>query len=170
VFKTLGIASRMVAGSLLFRVGYDVDRDTLRFAMPNNRGGYYRDMLIGHVWNEVGGEIADFSAGDWVAESDACAVNDMGNPAFGVIAWEVEPPPFIWQSASSLKNGWKSRGNPALGKIWYGGWQGTRQPDYASHQAVVTKSEPHIEIGIAELHLRERIAASREGSEYDVAG
>jgi hypothetical protein len=169
VFRTLGITSRMVAGGLLVRVGYDVDRDTLRFALPNNLGGYYRDTLIGHVWNEVGGEIADFSSGDWVAESHGCAVNDMGDQVFGDVAWEVEPPPFIWESARSLKNRWKPRGNPRLGDTWYGGWQGTRQPDYASHDAVVTKSAPHIETWIEELHLRGRIAAFREGLEYGAA-
>jgi hypothetical protein len=75
----------------------------------------------------------------------------------------------VWQSASSLKNGWKPRGSLRLGDSWYSGWQDTRQPDYASRDAVATKSAPHIDLWTEELHLRGRIAAFREGSEYDVA-
>ncbi len=42
--------------------------DTLRFCLPDNRGGYLNTgndaYLIGHVSVEVGDEIADFSVGD----------------------------------------------------------------------------------------------------------
>jgi hypothetical protein len=34
--------------------------------------------LIGHVWNEIGGEIADFSASDWQAETDRMYTNLFG--------------------------------------------------------------------------------------------
>ena len=49
-------------------VGRTGRRDTLRFCLPDNRGGYLHTgndaHLIGHVWVEVGDEIADFSVGD----------------------------------------------------------------------------------------------------------
>ena len=70
-----GLTPRLVAGGMLYRVGPHRRRDTIRFCLPDNRGGYLALMdstsyLIGHVWNEIGGEIGDFSAGDWQAEMD----------------------------------------------------------------------------------------------------
>ena len=59
---------------MLYRCGPHRRRDTLRFCWPDNRGGYLHTgndaYLIGHVWVEVGDEIADFSVGDWQAEAD----------------------------------------------------------------------------------------------------
>jgi hypothetical protein len=55
-----GLTPRLMAGGLLYRVGPHGRRDTIRFCLPDNRGGYLAPMdgasyMIGHVWNEVGG-------------------------------------------------------------------------------------------------------------------
>ena len=53
-----GLTPRLVAGGMLYRVGPHRRRDTIRFCLPDNRGGYLAPMdsasyLIGHVWNET---------------------------------------------------------------------------------------------------------------------
>ena len=68
-------------------------RDTLRFLMPGNYGGYLHTgndaYLLGHVWVEVGDEIADFSVGDWQPETDVIYQNtvDPADRALGPIEW-----------------------------------------------------------------------------------
>jgi len=164
-FRTCGLSSRVVAGGMLYRAGHDPMRDTIRFCLMNQMGGYLHGKLVGHVWNEIDAEIADFSSGDWVNESTGCAINDLGDTKYGLVEWHVDatPPPFIWQSARSLKSEWKPHGVPKLGHIWYSGWVGNRLPDYTSHDGVIAKAMPHITAWIKELQLHERIAAFREG-------
>jgi hypothetical protein len=60
VLAACGIRSRLVAGGMLFRAGPHPIRDTLRFALPNNRGGFYQGAVIGHVWNECEHDLIDF--------------------------------------------------------------------------------------------------------------
>jgi hypothetical protein len=68
VLHACGLPARLVPGGMLYRCGPHRRRDTLRFCLPDNRGGYLHTgndaHLIGHVWVEVGDEIADFSVGD----------------------------------------------------------------------------------------------------------
>ena len=89
--------------------------------------------LIGHVWNEISGEIADFSAGDWQAETDRMYASEtnLDDLKLGPVEWSLSPPEFIWQPTGSLKAGWRSSGEPALGQIWYGPWSSHVMPDFA---------------------------------------
>ena len=105
-------------------------------------------------------EIADFSVGDWRAEADLIYENtvDTADRALGPIEWWVSPPPFIWQSAASLKTAWRSYGEPMIGQSWYGAWSHCRMPDFASFDHVVSDAAPLIALLVGELHLRERIA------------
>ena len=142
---------------------------------PTKRGGYLHTgndaYLIGHVWVEVGDEIADFSVGDWQAEADLIYENtvDPADRALGPIEWWVSPPQFVWQSAASLKTGWRSYGEPMIGQSWYGAWSPCRMPDFASFDLVVSDAAPLIALLVDELHLRERVSVHL-GSFPDSAG
>ena len=70
----------------------------------------------------------------------------------------MPPPQFIWQSAASLKTGWRSYGEPMIGQSWYGAWSHCRMPDFASFDHVIGDASPLIALLVGELHLRERIA------------
>ena len=99
-------------------------------------------------------------SGDWQAEADLIYENtvDPADRALGPIEWWVSPPQFIWQSAASLKTGWRSYGEPMIGQSWYGAWSPCRMPDFASFDHVVGDASPLIALLVGELHLRERIA------------
>jgi hypothetical protein len=120
-----GLTPRLLAGGMLYRVGPHRRRDTIRFCLPGNHGGYLAPMdsasyLIGHAWNEIGGETADFSAGDWQAETDRMYASgtNLDDLRLGPVEWSLSPPEFIWQPIGSLKAGWRPCGEPALGQIW----------------------------------------------------
>ena len=149
---------------MLYRCGPHRRRDTPRFCLPDNRGGYLHTgndaYLIGHVWGEVGDEIADFSIGDWQTEAGLIYENtvDPADRALGPIERWVSPPQFIWQSVASLKAGWRSYGEPMIGQAWYGAWSHCRMPDLASFDHVIGDAAPLIALLVGELRLRERIA------------
>jgi hypothetical protein len=172
VFKSLGLPARLITGGLMYRAGFHRERDVIRFALPNNLGGYHPDgWLCGHVWHQLDGEIIDFSSGDWVAESEALALADLGASDLGFVEWEVEPPSYIWQSARSLTAKWKAHGVPQLGDAWYCGWGSRRPPaDYLSHEVrMVTATLPYVENLILETKLCERIAEFRHVEMEDAA-
>ncbi len=70
VLLACGLPSRVVPGSMIFRAGPHPIRDTLRFSLPNNKGGFFQGALVGHVWNEYGSDLIDFSVGYWQAEAE----------------------------------------------------------------------------------------------------
>jgi hypothetical protein len=118
---------------------------------PDNRGGYLAPMdsasyMIGHVWNEIGGEVADFSAGDWPSETDRMHASgtNLDDLRLGPFAWHVSPPEFIWQTTESLKAGWRSSGEPALGQIWYGPWSSHAAPDFRAFDQVAATHEAEL--------------------------
>lgn len=163
VLSACGIRSRVVAGSMLFRAGPHPTRDTLRFALPNNRGGVYQGAVVGHVWNEWGNDLIDFSVGDWQAEAALIydTATDPADLALGPLDWQVEVPEFIWQAARPLKAAWREQGEPALGGLWYGGWFGRSEQRYSDCDLIVFDAKPHIAEKVVELRLRERIAEHR---------
>jgi hypothetical protein len=159
-----GLTPRLMAGGLLYRVGPHRRRDAIRFCLPDNRGGYLAPMdgasyMIGHVWNEVGGEIADFSAGDWQAETDRMYASgtNLDDLKLGPVEWSLSSPEFIWQPTGSLKAGWRSCGEPALGQIWYGPWSSHIMPNFSAYDQVVDHALPIIADRLDELRLRERV-------------
>jgi hypothetical protein len=160
VLTECGISSSVVCGALLYRVGKHRMRDTLRFSLPDNTGGYYCGHLIGHIWNEVDDDIVDFSSGDWMAEAQEMyeRATDPADRKLGPVEWRVTPPAFIWQAAHSLKSGWRPHGQPTIGTIWYGPWSCVRSPDYHSHDKAVRSALPLVRQFVADARLRERIA------------
>jgi hypothetical protein len=122
VLEECGIEAEMKAGGMLIRVGPHRQRDTMRYALHNNFGGYYNGWLVGHAWNQVGDEIVDFSVGDWDEDVEPVGPEN----GLGPVEWQIELPQFIWQPAKSLPR-WKSSGVPNMGDIWYGPW-GDRMP------------------------------------------
>jgi hypothetical protein len=160
VLECCGIASQLVAGSMLYRCGPHRYRDTLRFCLPDNRGGYFDGYLTGHVWNAVGDEIADFSAGDWRSEADDlyATATDDADLALGPVEWHVSPPDFIWEPASSLMSAWKPSGQPTIGDIWYGPWGTARLPDYHAYDPIVESALSTIRSAVAKFHVQERLA------------
>jgi hypothetical protein len=160
-----GLTPRLLAGGMLYRVGPRRRRDTIRFCLPDNRGGYLDPMdntsyLIGHVWNEVSGEIADFSADDWQVETDRMYASEtnLDDLKLGPVEWSLSPPEFIWQPIESLKAGWRPCGEPALGQIWYGPWFSHAMPDFRAFDQVIVNAAPIIADLVDAVRLRERVA------------
>jgi hypothetical protein len=154
------LPSKLTAGAMLYRAGPHPDRDTMRFCLPDNTGGYLGGLLVGHVWNEVGSDLVDFSAGDWKPEADLiCASGlDLSDGTLGPIQWQIEPPDFIWYDARTVKAGWRPYGGPeVVGSIWYGDWGAHRLPDYASFNAIVKQAKTHIKNWVSEAKLVERL-------------
>ena len=155
VLRRLGLEPRFVVGAMLYRAGKHRRRDTLRFCLPNNLGGYYQGFLIAHCWNEVGDEIVDFSAGDWQRESVSIYEHspDPVDLALGPVEWIATPPEFIWQDAHSLKSAWRPIGQPTVGNLWYGGWhRDAMPPDFlAELRAVVDYVSDFIEFELAAM-------------------
>jgi hypothetical protein len=112
VLLACGIPSRLVPGGMLFRAGPHPIRDTLRFSLPNNKGGFYGGVFVGHVWNEYGSDLIDFSVGDWQAEAALiyATSTESADLALGPIDWQAPVPEFIWQPARPLKAAWCKQG------------------------------------------------------------
>jgi hypothetical protein len=116
----LGMNPRTVMGSMIFRVGQDEKLDTVAFSGPGNVA-----VVPGlfHVWLEVGGDIVDFSCGDW--REDASLVEalsrrtETSEAGLRPINWEINPSEYIWQPSEELTSPWKPQGTPKLGEMWY---------------------------------------------------
>lgn len=111
VLHACGLPSRMVVGAMLYRAGLHRRRDTIRFCLPDNRGGYFGGYMIGHAWSEVGDDLIDFSTSDWPDEAERMyeITDDPEDLALGPVEWLNFPPQFIWESSASLKSCWRPR-------------------------------------------------------------
>jgi hypothetical protein len=156
VLDECGIEAAVKAGAMLYRVGSHRKRDTLKYALPNNFGGYYDGWLVGHAWNQVGDEIVDFSAGDWAEDVEPVGPDD----GLGPIQWELDPPDFIWQPAKTLPR-WRSSGVPNLGDVWYGPWGDPRPPPTTTlaedDRRILEQHREIIEEMVAESEIRKRL-------------
>jgi len=132
---SLKIPAKIAIGSLIFRAGPDDGRDVVYFSGPNNRGyvqgaggsideyiAEHRDIFLnpnvdflGHAWIKSGGDLIDFSAGDWQPTWDCVATFD----GRGAVEWQATPPEFYWQDWTSLTAQWRCDGLPAIGEAWY---------------------------------------------------
>ena len=147
VLDRLGIASELVAGSLLYRVGKHRRRDTWRLALPDiNLGGMFDGYIRGHVWIEVGEDIVDFSSGDWIVDANNMYEADTTGEEqkLGRIDWLVQPPNYIWTSKQKLTSGWKRIGFPKLGEIWYGDWIGREKIDLSVYDPLVDRTMEYV--------------------------
>ena len=99
--------------------------------------------MVGHVWVEVGPDLADFSAGDWRPEFERSFAN-VPTDGLGPVNRLTEPPEFTWQDAAPLKAAWAVGGEPTIGQVWLGPWCSPKLPDFASHDAVVADAVPWI--------------------------
>jgi len=113
----LGVDARIEMGSALYRAGPDPVLDTVGFCGAGNRAtipnGY-------HMWLEVGGDIVDFSCGDWYVQNVVVPENDLLTGQFArPIQWDIKPPSYVWRPARELTNPWRPDGEPELGIMWY---------------------------------------------------
>ena len=76
----------------------------------------------------------------------------------GPVEWSLSPPEFIWQPTGSLKAGWRSREEPAMGQIWYGPWASHVMPDFGELTIGCNPALPIIADLVDEFRLRERVA------------
>jgi hypothetical protein len=157
------LRSKMVPGAMLYGAGSNQMRDTLSFCVAENRGGYHNGYFVGHIWNELGDDLLDFSSGDWVQEATiiyaAQSQFDPVEQALGPVQWVAIPPSFIWQPAIPLKRAWQSSGSPAVGRAWYNDWSPRlKWPDLSGYDAILKTALPHIVEHIADIRLVERIA------------
>lgn len=157
--RQLGIATAIVFGGLLYRVGPDDERDIIRFAGPGNVGCATADGLFGHCWLECGDDFIDFAAGDWRA------MTPDDEDVIGPIMWQIDPPQFVWQPQTSLRRE-PGQITPELGQIWYTGWQGC-QPDmrewFGKYQPLLPTITAHVDECCRRAALRQRIWAARNG-------
>ena len=128
LLNELGLAAVLVPGSAMYRAGTDPDADVVSYRGLGNVGYLTEDGMFGHVWNELGGEIIDFSTGDWRREGDL--IVELYPDGLPPVRWQIEPPEFLWQPAHGLKSAWRPTGVPALGQFWYGRWASPKLPNY----------------------------------------
>lgn len=125
VFDLCHVPARVSGGGMLYRVGKHRRRDTLRFCLPDNSGGFLSGGFYGHVWLEVGDDLVDFASGDWMTDSTEmyATATDPDEIKLGPVEWQIQPPPFICSPRNMI--GWRPKGQPIVGEIWYGPWSNT---------------------------------------------
>jgi len=159
VLNECGIDAEIKAGAMLVRVGPHRKRDTVRYALHNNLGGYYDGWLVGHAWNQVGDELVDFSVADWNEDVDPVGPSDRLGPP----EWHINLPPFIWQPEKSLPR-WRSSGEPNLGHVWYGPWGDRNPPPTATVTGKPWEMlEPYLGVikdMVSEFEIRKRLGTS----------
>ena len=117
--------------------------------------------LIGHVWNEVSGEIADFLAGDWQAETEwmYASETNLYDLKLGPVEC-VAVAARIHLAAHRTAQGRLAAvlNNPRLVQIWYGPWFSHAMPDVRAFDQVIVNAAPIIADLVDALQLRERVA------------
>ena len=69
LLRELGLDAKLAVGAMLYRAGAEPIRDTMAYCHHNNVGRLIDGGLCGHVWNELDGDIIDFSCGEWLGEA-----------------------------------------------------------------------------------------------------
>jgi hypothetical protein len=62
------------------------------------------------------------------------------------------------ESTLSLKTGWRSHGEPVLGRAWDGPWASQKMPSVGEYDPMAANASPTIRTLVEELHLLERVA------------
>jgi hypothetical protein len=112
--------------------------------------------MMGHVWNEVGDDLVDFSCGDWKHEAEMLVT--LYPDGLPPVVWHVTPPPYLWQAAAPVKASWRSVGSPALGEFWYGQWASATYPDQGAASFALQVALNQIDYNIERYGLRDRVA------------
>src|SRR5262249_44282176 len=75
------------------------------------------------VWLEDGGDIIDFSCGDWREDMpliEGFSAEQLERErGLRPVSFEVAPPAYVWRPAAELTSPWTATGTPALGDLWY---------------------------------------------------
>jgi len=127
----------------------------MAYCHHNNVGRLIDGGLCGHVWNELDGDIIDFSSGDWLGE--AALLAEFYPDGLLPLQSTVGPPDYLWQPAGPLKSAWRAMGRPALGQFWYGPWASEELPDTEEISDIVHLAMAAIRDTALRLGLRERI-------------
>ena len=154
LLREIGLDAKLTYGAMLYRTGFDPMTDVVAYCGKYNTG-YLDAFMIGHLWNELGDDLIDFSCGDWHRESEwQLQMQPDGLPP---ISWQVEPPQYMWQKAAPLKKAWRKIGQPALGEFWYGPWTG-KLPDHTEMLWIVDTARGAVMHMAEEMRLRERVS------------
>jgi hypothetical protein len=150
----LGLDSAITFGSLIYRAGLDPSRDVCAFGDASNTGRVSENYFLGHVWIEMGGEIIDFTSGDWdtIKATDA----DFYPTGLGEVVWSAPPPEFIWANAALLKRDWKPIGAPDPGQCWYGPFEGEAPTLDDTLAAILPLAQDHLIGNLTAMNLFER--------------
>jgi hypothetical protein len=108
----LGMSTRITWGAMVYRAGPNAFEDTLAFC--NENGAAY------HCWLEAGGDLIDFSVGDWRPTAEAGFYDSLlpDGGFYRSIQWSgPDLPSFWWRPTRSFA--WGARGAPELGEAWY---------------------------------------------------
>ena len=127
----LRIETRISLGGLVYRVGPDERRDVIAFCGPGNVGIATDIGIRAHYFLTTGGgEIVDFSVGDWKRDDERwrVIVKDYGDDSYlGPIQWAIDPPAFHWDDANKFRRpAGSTLYTPELGQAWYTGFRGDR--------------------------------------------
>jgi hypothetical protein len=163
VLSRLRSAPKLVYGSMLYRAGHDQVRDTMGCCGKRNTGYCIDGGMLGHVWNEVGNDLIDFSCGDWVDEAQMQA--SLYPDGLGDSVREVPPPSYLWRGSSALKANWREFGSPRLGEFWYGPWHGAK-PNM-SNDLSLKVAFGQIDHNLAQFLLRERLNVREPSTEKE---
>ena len=156
LLRECGLDAQLTSGSLIYRAGPDPVADVVAYCGMGNVGYSIDGGILGHVWNELGGEVIDFSTGDWRSEGDL--IFKLYPDGLPPVQWEVEPPEYLWKPAQSLKSAWRPIGSPALGQFWYGRWAPPKRPDYHAMEWAVVIGMGAVREQARRLCLIERVS------------
>jgi hypothetical protein len=152
---------------MLYRPGHDQVRDTMSYCGKRNTGYCVDGGMFGHIWNEVGNDLIDFSCGDWVHEAEMQVL--LLPDGLGDLVFEKVPPSYLWRGSSSLKANWREFGSPRSGEFWYGPWIGAK-PDMSDLDWSLEVAFGQIEHNLLEFRLRERLHMPIIHESQDVEG
>jgi hypothetical protein len=84
--RRLGIPCGIALGGMVYRAGPDPQRDVVSYCGLGNLGQTIpgTDFWLGHYWVQSGGDVVDFSVGDW---RETPPDDDLGP-----IQWTVDRP------------------------------------------------------------------------------
>jgi hypothetical protein len=128
VLAMLGVKSRLVFGAMLYRAGPDELVDTVAFCGPDNRALRLDHKVLGHYWLEAGGDLIDFTVGDWREQDHLTGGDPVYDAVNGVplppTRWTTTVPDFWWRPSAELTAPWRENKplaleTPPLGVAWY---------------------------------------------------
>jgi hypothetical protein len=166
VLGYLAIPSAMALGGMVARIGPDPERDVVAFCGEGNLGRKDAGGMLAHYWLLVGGDLVDFSVGDWPLVCSEWEVTRTGR-ALPSPHWTIDLPKYHWAPRSAFD--WDAAVDgftPELGRVWYTGFAGDPPPWNAMLEDIaplLRQIRHHVREQVEKLALKERVWAAQNG-------